>query len=489
MDIQLLASPLTESDADALLLFLTEDSDLEGAAAEVNAALSGALADLRTLGDFTGKTGDAAVLYTRGALKAGRVIVVGLGKAESLLPDTLRRAGALGVQKARSLKAGRVAAALPSYLSGVSVGALAEGALLGLYTYTAQKSAPTPNDFPQTLDIHTSASDAEANLKIAQAIAAGVFTARDLVNAPPNVCTPDYMAQTAREAAEATGMKFEALDRAAMADLKMGALLGVAQGSDTPPRFIILEHNSDRADLPTVVLVGKGVTFDTGGYSIKTQDGMVTMKGDMAGGAAVIGAMRTVAELGVPLRVIGLVPAADNMISGGAYRPQDVLTASNGVTIEVISTDAEGRLLLADALVYAARYNPAAVVDIATLTGAAVIALGALAGGLFVTDDGLRDKLLAAGSTSGERLWPLPLYPEFDKMIESDTADIKNSGGRYGGASVGAIFLKHFVSYPAWAHIDMAGLGLEGKDNPYVPPKGATGYGVRLLVEFVRSFV
>jgi leucyl aminopeptidase len=432
------------------------------------------------------------VLYTCGALKAGRVIAVGLGKAEALLPDTLRRAGALGVQRARALKAERAAAALPSYLGGASVGALVEGALLGLYTHTAYKSAPALNDAPHTLDIHTAAGDAAPNVQTARAIAAGVFTARDLVNAPPNVCNPSYMARIAREAAEATGMTFQALDRAAMAELNMGALLGVAQGSENEPRFIILEHNASRTDLPTVVLVGKGVTFDTGGYSIKTQDGMVTMKGDMAGGAAVIGAMRAIGELNLPVRVIGLVPAADNMISGGAYRPQDVLTASNGVTIEVISTDAEGRLLLADALVYAARYNPAAVVDIATLTGSASIALGQLAAGVFVTDDppgaALQNRLLAAAATTGERLWPLPLYPEFDKMIESDTADIKNSGGRFGGASIGAIFLKHFVSYPAWAHIDMAGLGLEGKDNPCVPPKGATGYGVRLLVEFARGY-
>lgn len=489
MDIHLRPSSLTESDADALLLFLAEDGDLDNIAAAVDTALSGALAELRTLGDFSGKMGDTTVLYTRGALKAGRVIVVGLGNHEAMSLDTLRRAGALGVQKARSLKVRRVATGLPSYLSGAAFGALAEGALLGLYTYTAQKSAPKLNDFPQALEIHTTDHNAESNIQSARAIAAGVFAARDLVNAPPNVCTPDYMAETARQAAEATGMKFEALDREAMAELKMGAILGVAQGSDTPPRFIILEHNSDRADLPTIVLVGKGVTFDTGGYSIKTHDGMSTMKGDMAGGAAVIGAMRAIAELNVPLRVVGLVPAADNMISGSAYRPQDVLTASNGVTIEIISTDAEGRLLLADALVYAARYNPAAVVDIATLTGAAVIALGGLAGGLFANNDKLRDKLLAASRTSGERLWQLPLYDDFDKMIESETADIKNSGGRYGGASVGATFLKHFVSYPAWAHIDMAGLGLEGKDNPYVPSKGATGYGVRLLVEFVQSYV
>jgi leucyl aminopeptidase len=268
----------------------------------------------------------------------------------------------------------------------------------------------------------------------------------------------------------------------------MGALLGVAQGSENGPRFIILEHNADKAELATIVLVGKGVTFDTGGYSIKTADGMATMKDDMAGGAAVIGALGVIAGLNLPLHVVGLIPASDNMISGGSYRPQDVLTASNGTTIEIISTDAEGRLLLADALVYANRYKPAAVIDIATLTGACVIALGeGIAAGLFSTDDRLRDTLLAAAETTGERLWSLPLYPEYEKAIESQTADIKNTGGRMGGVGTSAIFLKHFVDYPAWAHIDMAGMPLTTGDNPY-SPKGATGYGVRLLVELAQRW-
>jgi leucyl aminopeptidase len=212
------------------------------------------------------------------------------------------------------------------------------------------------------------------------------------------------------------------------------------------------------------------------------------MKGDMAGAAAVIGAMRAVGALDVPLHVVGLAPASDNMISGRAYRPQEVVTASNGVTIEIISTDAEGRMLLADALVYAERFKPAAVVDIATLTGACYTALGGVAAGLFSTDDTLREALLSAADTTTEKLWPLPLFPEYEKAIESETADIKNSGGRGGGVGSSAIFLKHFVAFPAWAHIDMAGLGFGGKDNPYVPGKGATGYGVRLLTEFVRRW-
>jgi leucyl aminopeptidase len=269
----------------------------------------------------------------------------------------------------------------------------------------------------------------------------------------------------------------------------MGALLAVARGSDTPPRFIILQHNGERADeLDSIVLIGKGITFDTGGYNLKSGEGMGSMKVDMAGAAAVIGAMQAIGALGVPLHVVGLAPAADNMISGHAYRPQEVITASNGVTIEIISTDAEGRMLLADALVYAARFKPAAVVDIATLTGACAVALGGVAAGLFSTDDGLRDALLAAADATAEKLWPLPLFPEYEKTLESQTADIKNSGRRGSGVGSSATFLKHFVSYPAWAHIDMAGLAVEAKDNPYVPGKGATGFGARLLTEFVRTW-
>jgi leucyl aminopeptidase len=289
--------------------------------------------------------------------------------------------------------------------------------------------------------------------------------------------------------AKETGMRAELLERRQMESLNMGALLAVAQGSDTPPRFIILEHNGGRAEeLDTIVLVGKGITFDTGGYSIKSKESMKRMKTDMAGAAAVIGTMRTIGMLGLDLHVVGLAPAADNMISGRAYRPEDVVTASNGTTIEIVSTDAEGRMLLADALVYAARFDPSAVIDVATLTGASVVALGrGMAAGLFSTDDGLQDDLLAAGKESGERLWPLPLFPEYEKSLKSDTADIKNSGSRMSGVGSSATFLKHFVTCPAWAHIDMAGMAAGGQDIPYVPGKEtASGFGVRLLAAFLR---
>jgi leucyl aminopeptidase len=371
--------------------------------------------------------------------------------------------------------------------------AVTEGSLLALYAYRGQKTDDAPKALPETLELMVEAEPerpaAQRGVAAGDAIAAGVTLTRDLVNLPPNICTPVYMAEAASQIAETLGLRVQVLDREQMEGLGMGALLGVAQGSDTPPRFIILEHNADRADeLDTIVLIGKGVTFDTGGYSLKSKEGMGTMKGDMAGAAAVIGAMRAVGALDVPLHVVGLAPASDNMISGRAYRPQEVVTASNGVTIEIISTDAEGRMLLADALVYAERFKPAAVVDIATLTGACYTALGGVAAGLFSTDDTLREALLSAADTTTEKLWPLPLFPEYEKAIESETADIKNSGGRGGGVGSSAIFLKHFVAFPAWAHIDMAGLGFGGKDNPYVPGKGATGYGVRLLTEFVRRW-
>ncbi len=268
----------------------------------------------------------------------------------------------------------------------------------------------------------------------------------------------------------------------------MGAFLAVAQGAGFSPKFIVIEHNGDRTDLPTIVLVGKGITFDTGGISIKPSADMGAMKSDMGGAAAVLGAMKTVGLLDLPLRVIGITPCTENMPDANAYRPADVITASNGKTIEIISTDAEGRMVLADALVYARQYEPDAVVDLATLTGAAVVALGAgMAAGLFSTTDNLRDKLLNAGQATQERLWPLPLWDDYKKAIESDVADMKNSGGRMGGVATSAIFLKQFVDYDNWAHLDIAGMALAEKSQGYVT-RGGTGFGVRLLVDFLQNW-
>ncbi|NPV68574.1 MAG: leucyl aminopeptidase [Anaerolineae bacterium] len=496
MDIRVLTGAIQESDAEAVVISLFEGVTApEGAARLVDEALNGAVSDLLGAGDFTGASGQVVVLYPRGALPARRVMLVGLGKQSELNVEAVRHAAAHAALKARDLKVKRLATILHGAgQEGLSAAAAAyavvEGTRLALYRYQAPRQGES---LPEVEALELLAGEGEAAavqqaVEQAEAVVAGVTLARDLVNLPPNICTPSYLAEAATAAADAVGLRVQVLERGQMQALGMNALLAVAQGSETPPRFIILEHNATRAgELPSIVLVGKGITFDTGGYNLKPTESMATMKTDMAGGAAVIGALRAIGALKVPLHVVGLVPAADNMISGHAYRPQEVIRASNGVTIEISNTDAEGRMLLADALVFAARFKPSAVVDIATLTGACVVALGAVAAGLFSTSDALRDVLLAAAEATNEKLWPLPLYPEYEKAIESKVADIQNTGGRTSGVGASATFLKHFVSYPAWAHIDMAGLAANAKDNPYIP-EGATGYGVRLLTEFVRRW-
>lgn len=499
MDVKVIQGAIQESDADAIVVNLFEGVQPGGATKAVDQALDGAISALIEGGDFEGEADQAAVLYPRGAIPAQRVILVGLGPQGEFELDRVRQAAARAAQKAREVKAQRVATVLHGAGAGglsaeEAAQAITEGSILGLYDYRGLKTEEAPEPLPHSLEVVIFSEEdlpaAQRGVDAGEHIAAGVALTRNLVNLPPNICTPTYMADVAQEMAEEVGLRIQVLEKEQMESLKMGALLAVARGSDTPPRFIILEHNADRADeLESIVLVGKGVTFDTGGYSIKSKDSMSHMKTDMAGAGAVIGAMRALAGLDVPFHVVGLAPAADNMISGRAYRPQEVVTASNGTTIEIVSTDAEGRMLLADALVYAARYEPNAVVDIATLTGACVVALGAVAAGLFSIDDGLRDQLLAAGDATSERLWHMPLFPEYKRKLKSDTADTKNNSSERGsGVGSSATFLKHFVDYPAWAHVDMAGMATGAKDKAYAPGEGATGFGVRLLTEFVRRW-
>jgi leucyl aminopeptidase len=324
-------------------------------------------------------------------------------------------------------------------------------------------------------------------MKVAEATSSGVYLARDLVNMPPNVATPTKMAEIASEIASEYQMRLTIGDRAWAAERNMGAFLAVAKGAGEPPKFIVLEHNPASEDVDTIVLVGKGITFDTGGISIKPSLGMGLMKSDMGGAAAVLGAMNAVGQLDLPLRVVGITPCTENMPDANAYRPADVIRASNGKTIEIISTDAEGRLVLADGLVYAKQFEPAAVIDLATLTGAVEVALGrGMAAGLFSNQDPLRDKLLTAADVTSERVWPLPLWSDYRKAINSDVADMKNSGGRRGGVATSAIFLKEFTDYP-WAHLDIAGVALSSKSQDFTPA-GGTGFGVRLLMAFLRSW-
>jgi leucyl aminopeptidase len=499
MEIKVSGGKLQESSADTLVVNLFEDTTKSsGATAALDQLLGGAIQELIANGDLHGKLGEVSVLYPRGAIAAKRVLVTGLGPEEKLDLETVRRAAAHAIKKARELGAKHVA----SVVHGAGAGglklaeaaqAVGDGSQLALYKFKAPgKKFVPPKEIESLTLVEADAkklAEIEAGARISAAVCPAVCLARDLVSLPPNVATPSMLAQTAEEIAKAYGMKITVGDREWAAERKMGAFLAVAQAAHQPPRFIVLEHNAGRADLDTIVLVGKGITFDSGGISLKPSEKMEDMKSDMAGAAAVLCTMKVVGMLNISLHVVAIAPCTENVPGGGSYHPADVLTASNGKTIEIISTDAEGRLILADALVYAQQFKPKAVVDLATLTGACVVALGEwVSAGLFTTDDWLRDKLLASGTRMHERLWPLPLWDDYYKKIVSIVADMANTGGRNGGVGSSAIFLKEFTDYP-WAHVDMAGMALIIKklETPYTP-WGATGYGVRLLVDFLRNW-
>lgn len=497
MKIHVMQGNIQESTADTLIVNLFDDvTTPAGATGAIDTALNGAISELIAHGDLTGKAGEVGVLYPRGAIPAKRVLVVGLGKRDGFDLEGVRKAAAVGLKRARELKAQHIAtivhgAGVAGLEARAAAQATAEGSLLAAYQYDAPKQR---EDAPHEIESLTvvefdkkKVKAIEQGVNTAVAISEGVIIARNLVNQPPNVVTPTKMAETAHVIAATYGMRITVGGRKWAREHNMGAFLAVAQGAGEKPKFIVLEHNADREDLDTIVLVGKGITFDTGGISIKPAERMGDMKSDMGGAAAVLGAMKVVGALNLPLRIIGITPCAENMPDANAYRPSDIITASNGKTIEIINTDAEGRMVLADGLVYAGRYNPKAVIDLATLTGACVVALGAgMAAGMFSTDDGLRDKLLAAGAATHERVWSLPLFPEYRKSIDSDVADVLNSGGRFGGVGTSAMFLKEFTDYP-WVHLDIAGMALAEKDNSYIP-RGGTGFGVRLLVELLRNW-
>ncbi len=496
MNIQVAPGSIQDTAADTIIVNLFQGVKTPaGATGAVDQAMGGMISELIAAGDLTGKAGEVGVLYPRGAILAQRVLVVGLGAREKFNLDGVRRAAAAGILRARDLNARQVAtivhgAGIANLDAEAAAQATVEGSLLANYRFNAPKQQEAQNEIEQLLLVEFDEAKLvaiTAGVQMAEAVATGTCLARDLVNMPPNYATPLRLGQTARDIAAAHKMAVTIGDRDWAAAHKMGAFLSVARGAGDEPQFIVLEHNGDRDDLDTIALVGKGITFDTGGISIKPSADMWEMKSDMGGAAAVLGAMKTVGMLNLPLRVIGIMPCTENKPDAHAYRPADVITASNGKTIEIISTDAEGRMVLADALVYASRYQPKAVIDLATLTGACVIALGkGVAAGIFSTDPTLQQKLVDAGAATQERLWPLPLWEDYKEAIKSDVADMKNSGGRFGGVATSAVFLQAFTEYP-WAHLDIAGMALAAKDNGYIP-RGGTGFGVRLLVEFLRQW-
>jgi leucyl aminopeptidase len=475
---------------------LQEAADLAVLTVFEDEALPAAVAALLEASDFRGRAKETLLLYPRGALAPRRLLLVGLGKPDAVSPDTVRQVAALAAQQAQKVQVGAFTIGLQGSLpfSAAQAGqAFAEGAELGSYRYLAYKSKPSSEQTftveRATVFVLGEAEAVAAGVAHGQAVARGVALARDLANAPGNAVVPATLGATAEELGAQLGLRVTVLDKAALQEQGFGGILAVGQGSANEPRFIVMEHGQAGEGTPTICLVGKGITFDTGGISIKPAANMDDMKMDMSGAAAVFGALHAVAELRLPLHVVGIVCAAENMPSATAYKPGDIITTLSGTTVEVINTDAEGRIVLADGLYYAQRYNPTAVVDLATLTGAVMVALGPHAIGLMGTSQELVDRVLRAGEASAERAWQLPLWNEYRDMMKSEIADLKNTGGRFGGAITAGGFLAAFAGDSPWVHLDIAGTAwVDRATKPYLS-RGATGVGVRLLVELLRGYV
>lgn len=454
------------------------------------------IAPLLEVDDFQGKSNELIVLYPRSALPSQRLLLVGMGERNHLTNDGVRQAAAVALRKLRDLKQTDAAISLP-FPESVPVAdaaqALAEGAHLAQYYYLEHKSKVLPEETLQMQYLllfvpEAVVDDAQRGVDTGYAVAQGVKLARDLANAPGNVVTPTRLAEVAQEVGERAGLKVTVWGLDELQQKGFGGLLAVAQGSDQPPRFIMMEYGGTEAEQPVICLVGKGITFDTGGISIKPAQSMDDMKMDMSGAAAVIGTMHVVAELKLPLRVIGLISAAENMPGARAYKPGDVITTLSGKTVEVLNTDAEGRIVLADALFYAQQYKPQAIVDMATLTGAINVALGPHAIGLLGNNQSLADRMLRAGETAFERVWQLPLWDEYHEMLKSEVADLKNIGGRNAGSITAAAFLSAFVGDYHWVHLDIASTAWTTKPSRPYQAKGATGVGVRVCTQMLRDW-
>ena len=480
----------------AVLAHFEGDATPGGVAAQLDKKSGGMIGKIITRGDFTGRLNEVAVIYPREDLPTKRLVLVGLGKRVDFSLERLRGAFSKAAQHIRTLNVSELSTSID--WRGVNLPldqateAVVEGIILGLYRFTRFKTID--RDETGELSTVTIMEEQESTAEIirtaaktAGIIADAVLFARDIVSAPANEMTPARLAHEAMESSQERNIKCTILDQGEIRELGMNALLGVASGSDEAPKFIIMEYHGGKRSSSVIALVGKGLTFDSGGISIKPAEKMDQMKSDMAGGAAVIAAVRAAAELGLPVNLVGLVPAVENLPSGKAYKPGDILKSLSGQTIEVVTTDAEGRLIMADALTYAGRYKPAAIIDLATLTGACIVALGDHVAGMFGTDDELKREIREAADLTGERVWELPLWEEYDELIKGDTADFKNSGGRAGGAVTAAVFLSKFTGGYPWVHLDIAGPAWLAKDKPYIP-KGASGMGVRLLVRFLRNW-
>jgi leucyl aminopeptidase len=495
MEFKAIIDAKARNEAGCAVVGVYEDGNLGKAAHQIDKQTGGLIGKLHAGGDFSGKLGDVLLLPAPAGTAAARVLLVGLGAPANFGRKQYRRALQATVQALA--KTGARDAVV--YLALEQAGNLdveyrarnvAEVFCAQLYKIPDLKTSVKPKA-PRLSSVAVAMADAPAckaaaqGLRIGAAVGSGLALSRDLANLPPNICTPAYLGTRAQGLAkEFPSIKTKVLDESAIKALKMGAFLAVAQGSDQPPRLIVCEYHGGKKGAPPICLIGKGITFDSGGISLKDPPAMDEMKFDMSGAAAVLGTLRTIAELKLPVNLVVIVATCENMPSGGAVKPADIVTSMSGQTVEILNTDAEGRLILCDAITYSRRFKPAAVIDVATLTGACIIALGNHVSGLMSNDETLADELASAGIRADDRAWRLPIGEEYVDQLKSNFADIANVGGREGGACTAASFLSKFAKDLHWAHLDVAGTAWLGGSQ-----KGSTGRPVPLLVDFLLNRV
>jgi leucyl aminopeptidase len=493
LEIRVMAESIDKIEADAIVVNIFEDVRQPNATVVVDKALDGAISSVLSQGEAKGKFAEVSIIHTFGRLSARIVALVGLGKRSDFGLDKIRGSAGEVCRALRKLNCRKIATVPYGAGEGAieieaAAKAITEGAVLGLYSFTMYKKSEYEDieDMVIVITEKEKVQTVQRAIDRGKVIAEAANMARDMVNEPANYMTPSQMAEVAGAIANKHNLQLKVFDREDMKAMGMGALLGVAEGSDQPPKLITLSYKGNEHSEKAIGFLGKGITFDSGGISIKPSEGMDEMKSDMAGAAAVMAAVAAVAQLKPLINVTAIVAATENLPSGTALKPGDVLKAMNGKTIEVISTDAEGRLTLADALSYARQLGLSPLVDLATLTGACRIALGTLYSGLFGNNQDLTDEVLKAAERSGERMWQMPMPDEYKEQNKSEIANVKNVGNRAGGAITAALFLAEFAGDVPWIHIDIAGTAFSTKETGYTV-KGATGVGIRTLIELALS--
>ena len=488
MDFKLSGEDLLQVKCNLLVLGRFEGEVIKGPVKRVDEALGGALSRISQEEKFNGEIGKGVMINTLGKIRAERVLLIGLGKKQKFSSDVLRKVGIFTVKRAKPFSE-NIAFGFAVDGKKENASALIEGIMLGGYEFNKYKTNDKKWGGIKNVKFVSSGireRNFKEDLEYASIISEATNFARDLINEPPVVLTPTKLSETAKEIALKEKLECKIFGKEEMEKKGMGGLLAVSRGSDEPPKFIHLTYKPKGSIKKAVAVVGKGITFDSGGLCIKPRDSMRTMKGDMAGAACVLGVMKVISRLKPPIKVHGLISATENMPGARAYKPDDIIRALNGKTIEVIDTDAEGRIVLSDALSYAMELKVDEIVDLATLTGACVVALGDYTAGVMGNNERLINRIIKAAKLAGEKVWQLPMDDELRKEIESDVADVKNVGSRFGGAITAAMFLEKFVGDTPWAHLDIAGPAFIEKGGEWYP-KGATGFGVRTIIRYLLS--